>query len=134
MADILDPDERSELMSRIGSRDTKPELIVRRFLHAAGFRYRLHASDLPGTPDIVFRSRRTAIFVHGCFWHRHEGCRLAYTPKSRVEFWKAKFNANVERDERVKRELEDMGWRHLTVWECQVRCGRIGWLVDELGE
>ena len=134
MADSIDPERRSELMSRIRRKDTKPELVVRKFLYGLGFRYRLHASDLPGTPDIVMRSRRTAIFVHGCFWHRHEKCRLAYTPKSRTAFWKEKFARNQERDGRVQRELEELGWTVLTVWECEIRSGRIEWLPNAISK
>lgn len=108
-------------MAKVGPRDTKPELIVRRILHALGRRFRLHRRDLPGTPDIVLPAPRKAIFVHGCFWHRHEGCRKATTPKTRVEFWQEKFERNVERDRRKERELREAGWDVLTVWECETR-------------
>nr|VFK06740.1 MAG: T/G mismatch-specific endonuclease [Candidatus Kentron sp. LPFa]VFK23400.1 MAG: T/G mismatch-specific endonuclease [Candidatus Kentron sp. LPFa] len=113
--------ERSRLMSRVKGADTKPEWIVRRLLHKMGYRYRLHRKDLPGTPDIVFIGRRKAIFVHGCFWHRHEGCRMTTTPKTRSAFWKKKFEANKERDRRKFRELDAMGWGYLVVWECETR-------------
>nr|VFK12158.1 MAG: T/G mismatch-specific endonuclease [Candidatus Kentron sp. LPFa] len=113
--------ERSRLMSRVKGADTKPEWIVRRLLHKMGYRYRLHRKDLPGTPDIVFLARRKAIFVHGCFWHRHEGCRMTTTPKTRTAFWKEKFEANEERDRRKFRELDAMGWGYLVVWECETR-------------
>lgn len=107
-------------MARIRGRDTKPELIVRQLAHGLGYRFRLHRRDLPGTPDLVFPGRRKVIFVHGCFWHRHSGCRFAYEPKSNVEFWYAKFAANTARDARVRGELEQMGWGVLTIWECEV--------------
>lgn len=106
-------------MGRIQSRDTAPELAVRRLAHRLGYRFRLQRRDLPGSPDLVFPSRRKAVFVHGCFWHRHSGCRLAYEPKSNVDFWSAKFRKNVERDIRVKEELECMGWGVLVIWECE---------------
>lgn len=108
-------------MSRIRSRDTKPELIVRRLLHRMGYRFRLHRKDLPGSPDIVLPKYKTVIFVHGCFWHRHEGCRYAYNPKSRVDFWQKKFLQNVERDRKVRHELIELGWRVLVVWECETK-------------
>jgi len=106
-------------MSRIRGRDTAPERLVRSTLHRAGYRFRLHRKDLPGRPDIVLPKYRTVVFVHGCFWHRHSRCRFAYTPKSRVAFWNAKFAANVERDRHNVRELKRLGWRVVTVWECQ---------------
>jgi DNA mismatch endonuclease (patch repair protein) len=121
--DTLSPAERSARMARIAGRDTKPEMVVRRVLHAMGYRYRLHAKDLPGKPDIVFRSRRKAILVHGCFWHRHPDptCRLARLPKSRLDFWLPKLDANRERDIATVARLEAMGWKVLLVWECQLR-------------
>ncbi len=118
--DMLKPSERSALMARIGGRNTKPELMVRHLLHGMGYRYRLHRSDLPGRPDIVFSSRRKAIFVHGCFWHRHPGCRYAYTPKTRAAFWKRKFERNVARDSMVLGRLNEMGWEAFVVWECEL--------------
>ncbi|GAB2587703.1 DNA mismatch endonuclease Vsr [Ramlibacter solisilvae] len=121
MTDRLSRLERSRNMSRIRSRDTEPELRVRRYLHAAGLRYKLHVRELPGCPDLVFPSRGLVLFVHGCFWHRHEGCRLAYVPKSNFVFWEAKFAANIGRDERVVARLASMGWRCDIVWECQTR-------------
>nr|VFJ88104.1 MAG: T/G mismatch-specific endonuclease [Candidatus Kentron sp. LFY] len=108
-------------MSRVKGANTKPEWIVRRLLHGMGYRYRLYRKDLPGTPDIVFLGRRKAIFVHGCFWHRHQGCRLTTTPKTRAAFWKEKFEANEERDRRKFRELDTMGWRYLVIWQCETR-------------
>lgn len=121
MVDTLTKEARSALMAKVRGKDTKPELVVRRTLHALGYRYRLQAQELPGRPDIVMRPRQKAIFVHGCFWHRHPDCRLASTPKTRTEFWKRKFEANVERDRRNIEVLVADGWRVLIVWECQTR-------------
>lgn len=117
--DALSPEQRSEQMGRVRSRNTRPEMCVRRLVHRLGYRYRLHRRDLPGSPDLVFPSRRCVIFVHGCFWHRHPGCRNTRTPKSRVEFWTRKFADNVLRDQRNEAELQALGWRHLVVWECE---------------
>jgi DNA mismatch endonuclease, patch repair protein len=113
---------RSAQMARVRGRDTKPELRVRRALHAAGLRYRLHAKELPGRPDIVFRPQRLAIFVHGCFWHRHDDptCKLARLPKSRLDFWEPKLRGNRERDIRNISNLEEAGWRVVVLWECQL--------------
>ena len=108
-------------MSRIKGRNTKPELAVRSLLHRMGYRFRLHRADLPGKPDIVLSRYRTVIFVHGCFWHRHKDCRFAYTPKSRTEFWLKKLEPNVIRDIQVKSDLELLGWRVITLWECELR-------------
>ncbi len=111
--------ERSANMASIGSRDTGPELTVRRLLRRLGYRYRLHRTDLPGTPDICFPSRRKVVFVHGCFWHRHVGCRRTTTPKTRTSFWKEKFDKNVERDRIKLMDLSRLGWESLVVWECE---------------
>jgi len=119
MTDVVDRATRSRMMSGIRGRDTKPEKQVRSFLHRAGLRFRLHAS-LPGKPDLVFPRHGAVAFVHGCFWHRHPGCRYATTPSSNVDFWQAKFDANVARDKRVTRQLRKEGWRVLVVWECQL--------------
>ena len=121
MVDTLTQAERSRLMSRIRGSDTKPEIQVRKLLHAMGYRFTLDNRDLPGTPDIVLPRHEAVIFVHGCFWHRHRNCRFAYTPKSRIDFWQAKFDANVARDRRVTGQLRRDGWRVWTVWECQLR-------------
>lgn len=121
MVDRLSKERRSWNMSRIGGRDTKPELIVRSLLHRMGYRFRLHRRDLPGSPDIVLPRHRALILVHGCFWHRHPGCRYACMPRTRTEFWKAKFATNVDRDRRQIQQLEILGWRVLVVWECQTR-------------
>lgn len=121
MADRLTRERRSWNMSRIRSRDTVPELVLRSLLHRAGFRFRLHPKQLPGRPDVILPKYRTAIFVHGCFWHRHRGCRNATTPSTRPEFWQAKFEGNVSRDARNHLELETAGWNVLTVWECELK-------------
>ena len=120
MVDNRTPESRSALMSRIGSKNTAPELIVRKLLFAIGYRFRLHRRDLPGKPDIVFVSRRKAIFVHGCFWHAH-GCRIGKPPKSHVRFWKAKLKRNSERDSKNQRALQDRGWDVLIVWQCETK-------------
>lgn len=121
MTDTVDSQKRSEMMSRIRGRDTKPEIIVRRIAHRLGFRFRIHRRDLPGCPDIVFPRYRAVIMVHGCFWHRHPGCRYAYTPKTRVRFWKDKFESNVVRDRRNETALHELGWRVLVIWECETK-------------
>lgn len=120
MVDTLSKAERSERMSRVRSKDTKPEMLVRRLIHGMGYRYRLHCRDLPGTPDIVFRRRRMAIFVHGCFWHQHPdpNCKLARMPKSRHEFWGPKLEGNRRRDDANLKKLLELGWNVLIVWEC----------------
>ena len=119
MADILTRQDRSALMGRIRGADTKPELFVRRALHALGYRFRTHVRGLPGSPDVVFSRRRAAVFVHGCFWHRH-GCDKTYTPRSRKQFWTAKFAGNVERDKRNTQRLASNGWRVFIAWECEI--------------
>ena len=119
--DTISKKRRSWNMSRIGSKDTKPELIVRSLIHSWGFRFRLHRPDLPGKPDIVLPMYQIAIFVHGCFWHRHPQCKFAYTPKTRQEFWLNKFEGNKKRDRRSKRELQKLGWEVIIVWECQTK-------------
>lgn len=118
MPDVVDSVTRSRMMSSIKGKNTKPEIRLRRYLHAQGFRFRLHRSDLPGSPDLVLPRYRLAIFVHGCFWHRHPDCFYATTPQTRPEFWRSKFDANMRRDESNQRELARLGWRVLIVWEC----------------
>ena len=113
--------ERSRNMAAIRGKNTAPELAVRRILHAMGLRFRLHRKDLPGRPDIVLPRHRTVVFVHGCFWHRHEGCSYTTTPKTRQEFWQAKFDGNVARDRRNQADLVQLSWRVLVVWECELR-------------
>lgn len=120
MADIISPEQRSALMSRIRGKNTGIELQVRKGLHALGFRYRLGGAGLPGRPDIVLPRYRTVVFVHGCFWHQHD-CHLFRLPKTRTEFWKAKVEANRARDDRVSGKLESAGWRVQTLWECELR-------------
>ncbi|MEA5162468.1 DNA mismatch endonuclease Vsr [Cereibacter johrii] len=123
MTDIVDSRTRSRMMSGIRGKNTKPELVLRRSLHAAGYRFRLHAKGVPGKPDIVMPKYRAVILVHGCFWHRHEGCRYSTLPSTRPEFWMAKFKANVARDEVVRAAVLEAGWRVATVWECALRTG-----------
>jgi DNA mismatch endonuclease (patch repair protein) len=121
MTDIVDQATRSRMMARIRNRDTAPEMAVRRELYRLGIRYRLHNGKLPGRPDIVIGRLRTVIFVHGCYWHRHPGCRLAYTPKSNVEFWQRKLEGNTKRDAENQARLVEMGWRVIVIWECETR-------------
>ncbi|MDE0173347.1 MAG: DNA mismatch endonuclease Vsr [Defluviicoccus sp.] len=115
------PDHRSDHMRRIRKTDTKPEMIVRRLAHGLGYRFRLYRRDLPGTPDLVFPRLRKIIFVHGCFWHQHAGCRLARKPKSRREYWLPKLERNVERDHIAQDELRSRDWSILTIWECETK-------------
>lgn len=119
--DILTPEKRSWNMSRIRGRDTKPELVLRSALHRLGYRFRLSDRSLPGRPDIVLPKYKTAVFVHGCFWHRHKGCKYTYNPKSKVEFWQHKFEENMARDERNIRDIISNGWIAVVVWECQIK-------------
>ena len=135
MVDRLTRERRSWNMSRIRGRNTGPELRLRSLLHRAGFRFTLHAKQLPGRPDVVLPKYRTAIFVHGCFWHRHLDCRNATTPSTRREFWQDKLDGNVSRDVRNQAALEAAGWTVLTVWECELKAdaaGVVGRLADEL--
>lgn len=115
------PEQRSRTMRAVRSRDTKPELTVRRFLHAAGLRYILHDRRLPGSPDLVFPKYRTVVFVHGCFWHQHANCPAASRPRSNTDYWSRKLTGNVERDARNRTSLEASGWRVLVIWECEIR-------------
>ena len=123
---------RSAIMSRVRSKNTGPELTVRRALHQEGYRFRIHRSDLPGKPDLVFPRYRVAVFVHGCFWHRH-GCKRSTMPKSNVEYWADKFRRNVERDCRAVQELEGLGWKTAVIWECDLEAG-MDLLANELSE
>ncbi len=124
MKDWLTKEMRSWNMSRIKGKNTKPEMIVRSLLHRAGYRFRLHDPKLPGKPDIVLPKYKTVIFVHGCFWHRHEGCRNCTTPTNRREFWLNKLNANAARDKRHQEALRLKGWKPVVVWECEVTGGQ----------
>lgn len=119
--DTLSPEQRSERMSRVRAKNTKPELLVRRLIHSLGYRYRLHSKKLPGHPDLVFPGRKKVIFVHGCFWHRHEGCPLCRMPKTKIDFWKPKFEGNQSRDKVNQAKLREQGWDFLIIWECELR-------------
>lgn len=121
MPDVFTPSQRSRIMSRVRQRDTTPEVKVRRLLHRLGYRFRLHRKDLPGKPDIVLPKHKAVVFVHGCFWHGHTGCRRAARPTSNAAFWNSKLDKNLARDARVEAELSNLGWRVLTIWQCQVR-------------
>ena len=120
VVDTVTKERRSRIMGRVRSKDTRPEMVVRRLVHGLGYRFRLHRSDLPGKPDLVFPKYGAVILVHGCYWHRHPGCPNTRTPKSRIQFWTEKFDENVRRDKRTKRKLRKAGWRVLVVWECEV--------------
>lgn len=134
MADTRTPDQRRRIMQSVGTKDTGPEMVVRRIAHRLGYRYRLHRKDLPGSPDLVFPTRRKAVFVHGCFWHGH-GCPKGRLPKSRPEFWVPKIERNRERDAGAVRALEDRGWESLTLWQCETKDAEAikAKLVDFLG-
>lgn len=132
MADIVDQKTRSRMMSRIRGSNTKPEILLRKALHAKGFRFRINVRRLPGTPDIVLPRWNTAILVHGCFWHRHTDCPKATTPSSNTSFWQDKFAANVERDRRAFLKLDELGWRTLTIWECTIGREVPPPLIDEV--
>lgn len=121
MADIVSPNQRSKNMAAIRSKDTKPEIYLRKLLFAEGYRYRIAEKSVPGHPDIFLRKYNTAIFVHGCFWHRHQGCKYAYTPKSRIEFWQKKFDDNIRRDAIVRVTLQENQIKCLIVWECTIK-------------
>lgn len=119
--DVFSPDQRSDIMRAVGSVDTEAEMAVRKLVHLLGYRYRLHRKDLPGRPDLAFPGRRKAIFVHGCFWHQHPGCKHAAIPASNVEYWLRKFKRNVARDQSNVAALAEMGWASLVIWECELR-------------
>ncbi len=121
MPDRFTSEERSRIMSRIKGRDTKPERIVRSLLHAMGYRFRLHRKDLPGKPDIVLSKHRKVIFVHGCFWHSHGGCRRAARPQANAEFWNKKLDSNIKRDKNTQAELKKLGWDFLVIWQCEMK-------------
>ncbi|NCA13963.1 MAG: DNA mismatch endonuclease Vsr [Proteobacteria bacterium] len=133
MADIFTPEQRSRIMSRIRGKDTAPEMVVRRMLHSGGYRYRLHVGGLPGSPDLVFTARKKVIFVHGCFWHRHGDCKTGVSlPKTRTDFWTAKFASNTKRDRSVCERLVEDGWGVFVVWECELAKGRLSSLESRL--
>lgn len=132
MADVHTKEVRSYNMSRIRSKDTKPEMTVRKFLHAAGFRFRLHDRRLPGKPDIVLPKYKTIIFIHGCFWHGHEGCRYFVIPKTRTEWWLNKISGNTKKDIEATSKLEENGWRVIEIWECTLKKGLAGSTLDQL--
>ena len=134
MADTVDKETRSRIMAAIRGKDTKPELALRKALHTRGFRYRLHAKGLPGKPDLVFPKYHAVCFIHGCFWHRHQDCRYATTPKTSVPFWETKFSATVARDQRNHTALLKAGWRVAIVWECSLRGKRLMATVSAIEE
>jgi len=131
MADVLTPVQRHNCMSKIKGRDTKPEVKVRSWLHRNGYRFRVQKSDLPGKPDIVLKKYNLAIFVNGCYWHRHPGCKYTTTPATNTEFWQKKFNQNISRDKICIEKLEACGWNTLIIWECQVRNGTFSQLLTD---
>ncbi|WP_051519230.1 very short patch repair endonuclease [Pseudomonas chlororaphis] len=130
--DRLTPEARSRLMSRIKGKDTKPEMAVRLYLHARGLRYRLHVRSLAGKPDLVFASRKVVVFVHGCFWHGHRGCKKARTPKSREDYWRNKIEANSARDRRSIRKLRALGWHVFIIWQCRINERRLAQLYRQI--
>ena len=132
LVDHVDKHTRSKIMAKIGSKDTGPEIQVRRALHRAGFRFRVHRTDLPGCPDLLFPKHRMALFVHGCFWHSH-GCRKSLLPKSNVAYWSDKIQRNVSRDSKVRVELERLGWKWRVIWQCELASG-VGHVSRELRE
>ena len=121
MVDTVSPEKRSRIMAAITAKDTKPELTVRRAIHAMGYRFRLHRKDLPGKPDLVLARHKLVVFVHGCFWHQHKGCKIANVPKSRPEYWLPKLRSNTERDIASRAALEELGWRVEVIWECETK-------------
>ena len=136
--DVHNKETRSYNMSRIKGRKTKPEEIIAKYLFSQGFRYRRNVKKLPGTPDIALKKYKTVIFVNGCFWHMHEGCKYFVWPKDNSEFWKNKLLANKERDEKEKKEIEELGWKVIVVWECQLKKAErertLNWLVEKIRE
>lgn len=136
MADIKTKESRSYNMSRIAGKNTKPEELVRKYLFSKGFRYRKNVRKLPGTPDVVLPKYRTVIFVNGCFWHGHEGCKYFVWPKNNAEFWRQKIETNISRDQRKEAQLRDMGWNVMIVWECELRPPKrqatLEWLESQL--
>lgn len=121
MADIFSKEKRSEIMSKIGPKDSKPEIIVRKTVHSLGYRFRLHRKDLPGNPDLVFPKYKKAIFVHGCFWHRHKRCQRGKLPATNTTFWEEKISGNVKRDKSNFNKLRRLGWKYLVIWQCDIK-------------
>jgi DNA mismatch endonuclease, patch repair protein len=134
MTDVHSKETRSFNMSRIRGKDTKPEIIVRKFLHARGFRYRLHVKTMPGKPDIVLPKYKTAIFVHGCFWHGHDQCRYYVIPKTRRDWWLNKIHSNIANDSKATGKLKDEGWNILVLWECDLKKDKLHTTLNELAE
>ena len=132
MADVHSKETRSYNMSRIKGKDTKPEMLVRRFLHAQGFRYRLHVKDLPGKPDIVLPNYKTVIFIHGCFWHGHKGCRYFVMPKTRTEWWRNKIDTNIQNDATALVRLTVLNWSVITIWECELKPSVVTGTLEKL--
>jgi DNA mismatch endonuclease (patch repair protein) len=132
MADVHNKEQRSYNMSRIRSINTKPEMLVRKFLHANGFRYRLHDKKLPGKPDIVLPKHRTVIFVHGCFWHGHNDCKYYVIPKTRTEWWLNKINTNIANDVKAQKALKQGGWKIINIWECDLKPAKVGKTLNVL--
>jgi DNA mismatch endonuclease, patch repair protein len=130
--DVHEPEVRSYNMSRIRSKDTKPEMLVRKFLFSHGFRYRLHVKTLPGKPDIVLPKYKTVIFIHGCFWHGHEGCKYFVIPKTRTEWWLNKITTNKHNDEKAKKQLLNDGWKHITIWACSLKSSKTAATLSKL--
>ncbi|RUS48859.1 very short patch repair endonuclease [Cohnella sp. AR92] len=137
MVDTLTTEQRSKMMSKIKAKNTMPEMTVRKYLHSKGFRYRLHDKKLPGKPDIILPKYKTAIFIHGCFWHAHEGCKYYRPPKSNTEYWMKKIEGNVLRDQKKQGALQDMGWKVIVVWECELKrdaTERCSVLVEQIAD
>lgn len=136
MADVHEPEVRSYNMSQIKGKDTKPEILVRKYIHSKGFRYRLHDKKLPGKPDVVLNRYRTVIFIHGCFWHGHEGCKYFVVPKTRTNWWLDKINRNKEKDFESCTALQNEGWKIITIWECELKKNKkaetLEWVVKEI--
>ncbi|CAH14375.1 TPA: DNA mismatch endonuclease Vsr [Legionella pneumophila] len=132
MTDKITPEHRSRNMAAIKNKNTRPELEVRSYLFKNGFRYRLHRKDLPGKPDLTLTKYKTVIFINGCFWHRHTGCKLAYTPKSNFEFWEQKFRKNVANDLKKLKQLKMLGWKVIIVWECEIKDKNYHWIDNEI--
>jgi DNA mismatch endonuclease, patch repair protein len=132
MADVFSKSKRSIIMSDIPSKNTKPEIILRKALFHKGYRYRVNYKKLPGKPDIAFPKYKTVIFVHGCFWHAHENCKDSHLPKSNIDFWEKKINSNKERDKRVVEQIISLGWTVVTVWECEIKKKNMPCLIDKI--